>query len=314
MSLTDVTCNILVKGATNGIQYGYISPVLNPDGYCANFQAQAGALCVILVLRDPAHSAQLAGVKRPRCGPDTEDAASLVVLGNENLVLRRPNYTSVPLGLTCATSPSGTPRVFSDENSHSAAAPVVERTPHYIESAIWCYDPATHALTPQWINPQQGDEPETSIILAESAYFPRRYLGLTGDVEGGIKPSHKFTRARAAYTLTPRTVRRSNLIRYGYVTGGPVIRVPVTARFRVNGLTYRVASHATLCAIAQLRCTVFFSTSNSFEGSPLQADSRFMCIEEEVPYYFDWLQGVVFGENYWSLADAFLAARKAGDT
>ncbi|KAJ6505230.1 hypothetical protein C8R45DRAFT_1181337 [Mycena sanguinolenta] len=88
--------------------------------------------------------------------------------------------------------------------------------------------------------------------------------------------------------------------------------IPCLTHIAFNIHLDTLASQAALCAIAQLRCIVILSTSNSFEGSPLLADSRFVCIEEDVPYYSDWLQGVVFGENYWLLADAFLAARKAG--
>ncbi|KAJ6508152.1 hypothetical protein C8R45DRAFT_966485 [Mycena sanguinolenta] len=71
--------------------------------------------------------------------------------------------------------------------------------------------------------------------------------------------------------------------------------------------------HPTLCANAQLRCIVFLSPLHSFDGSPLADDDRFVCVyENEVRYYVDWLHGAVFGQHYWSLADAFLAARRAG--
>ncbi|KAF7359655.1 hypothetical protein MVEN_00689600 [Mycena venus] len=188
--LPDITCNILVRGA-NGTKHGYISPVLNADGFYANFQsAQAGApRCVILILGNRVQSAQLAGIKRPQRFPIPRWH-----VGNERLVLCRNNDTDVPLGLTCATPPSGTPRVFSEENSHSAVGPAGKREPWYLESSIWRYNPATKTLTAQWINPQKDDEqwinpqnvdePETTIILIEdSLYNTRRRLALTGDVD-----------------------------------------------------------------------------------------------------------------------------------
>ncbi|KAJ6474913.1 hypothetical protein C8R45DRAFT_1160147 [Mycena sanguinolenta] len=71
-------------------------------------------------------------------------------------------------------------------------------------------------------------------------------------------------------------------------------------------------SHLVLCANVQLRCIVFLYTASSLNGSPLVDDGRFVCIDETAVPYVDWLRGVVFGEHYWSLADTFLAARRAG--
>ncbi|KAF7349685.1 hypothetical protein MSAN_01695300 [Mycena sanguinolenta] len=180
--LPDFTCNILVRGA-DGTEHGYISPVLNADGFYANFQpTQAGALAVSFPYSATACSRLNLKVSN---GPSDFPFFGGIVLGNENLVLHRPHYTTVPLGQTCATPPSGTPRVFSDKNSHSAVTPAGKRQPWYLESSIWCYNPATQALTAQWINPQNGDEPETTIVLYENiVYNMRRSLSLTGDVEG----------------------------------------------------------------------------------------------------------------------------------
>ncbi|KAF7343539.1 hypothetical protein MSAN_01974400 [Mycena sanguinolenta] len=179
---TYVTYNILVSGA-DGTEYGYISPVLNADGFYANFQpAKAGALAVSF--SSPATVCSRLNLKVSDA-PKVSPFLGGIVLGNENLILCRPSYTTVPLGLTCATPPSGTPRVFSEQNSHSARAPAGERQRSYLESSIWCYNPATQALTAQWINPQDGDEPETTIVLYEnSLYDVQRHLALTGDVDG----------------------------------------------------------------------------------------------------------------------------------
>ncbi|KAJ6559444.1 hypothetical protein DFH09DRAFT_1161605 [Mycena vulgaris] len=180
MSLTHVTCNIFVRGA-DGTEHGYISPVLNADGFYANFQpAKAGALAVSFSYSATACSRLNLQVSN---GPNASPFFGGIVLGNKNLVLRRPGYTTVSLGLTCATPPSGTPRVFSA--SHSALTPRGKREPCYLESSIWRYNPATQALTAQWINPQEGDQPETTIILFEnSLYKIRRCLALTADANG----------------------------------------------------------------------------------------------------------------------------------
>ncbi|KAJ6483263.1 hypothetical protein C8R45DRAFT_1215131 [Mycena sanguinolenta] len=71
-------------------------------------------------------------------------------------------------------------------------------------------------------------------------------------------------------------------------------------------------SHAALRANTQLKCIVFLSSQASLDDSPLLDDDRFVCVEEGVLYELDWLKGAVFGEDYWALADAFLAARRAG--
>ncbi|KAF8172992.1 hypothetical protein K438DRAFT_1850965, partial [Mycena galopus ATCC 62051] len=73
-------------------------------------------------------------------------------------------------------------------------------------------------------------------------------------------------------------------------------------------------AHAVLCGNAQLRCIVFLTVTTLHEGSPLLDDSRFVCIDENVSYYLDWLKGAVTGNDYWALADAFIAARPEGRT
>ena len=50
-----------------------------------------------------------------------------------------------------------------------------KREPRYLESSIWGYNPATQALTAQWINPN-GDEPDTIIILAEHSSYCGPFL------------------------------------------------------------------------------------------------------------------------------------------
>ncbi|KAJ6465313.1 hypothetical protein C8R45DRAFT_494473 [Mycena sanguinolenta] len=89
--------------------------------------------------------------------------------------------------------------------------------------------------------------------------------------------------------------------------------IPCLTHMALNMSLDTLLSHAALCAITQLQCIVFLSTDEaSLNGSPLLDDSRFVYIKEGLPYDTDWLNGAVFGEDYWSFADAFLAARRAG--
>ncbi|KAF7367201.1 hypothetical protein MSAN_00980400 [Mycena sanguinolenta] len=88
--------------------------------------------------------------------------------------------------------------------------------------------------------------------------------------------------------------------------------IPCLTHIALNGDLHTNLSHAALCAITQLQCIVFLVAEAPFGGSPLLDDSRFVCIEEGLSFYNDWLNGALFGEDYWSFADAFLTARRAG--
>ncbi|KAJ6505084.1 hypothetical protein C8R45DRAFT_544196 [Mycena sanguinolenta] len=93
---------------------------------------------------------------------------------------------------------------------------------------------------------------------------------------------------------------------------GNICLIPRLTHLALNAHLQDSLSHAALCRHTQLQCIVFFSPWRSLDGSLLCEDSRFVCIEEELDYYNDWLNGAVFGEDYWALADTFLAARRAG--
>ncbi|KAJ7809902.1 hypothetical protein B0H14DRAFT_3880799, partial [Mycena olivaceomarginata] len=74
------------------------------------------------------------------------------------------------------------------------------------------------------------------------------------------------------------------------------------------------ALHAGLPADLRLQCIVFLVPElyELDDSNPLLADSRFVCIHQALDYDFDWLSGAVTGDDYWVLADAFLATRRAG--
>ncbi|KAJ7909800.1 hypothetical protein B0H13DRAFT_1877408 [Mycena leptocephala] len=62
------------------------------------------------------------------------------------------------------------------------------------------------------------------------------------------------------------------------------------------------------------RCIVFLTTTPVTMGveSPLLADDRFVAVEQRGDYRADWVRGVHTGDDYWAVADAVVAARRAG--
>ncbi|KAF7368067.1 hypothetical protein MSAN_00872800 [Mycena sanguinolenta] len=89
--------------------------------------------------------------------------------------------------------------------------------------------------------------------------------------------------------------------------------IPQLTHIALNPRLHTLLSHDGLRANMQLQCIVFLAANrSSLVGSPLLDDDRFVCIEERQHYELDWLNGSVFGEDYWSLADELIAARRAG--
>ncbi|KAF7368001.1 hypothetical protein MSAN_00865900 [Mycena sanguinolenta] len=88
--------------------------------------------------------------------------------------------------------------------------------------------------------------------------------------------------------------------------------IPRLTHIAINPYLDRLLPHAAFCANAQLQCIIFFNRTASLDDSPLLGDSRLVCIDDGSTYYADWLRGAVFGRDYWSFADDFLAARRAG--
>ncbi|KAF7378441.1 hypothetical protein MSAN_00271000 [Mycena sanguinolenta] len=94
---------------------------------------------------------------------------------------------------------------------------------------------------------------------------------------------------------------------------GNIALIPRLTHIALNKYLPSRLSHAALCNNGQLQCIVFLSAEMLLDASPLLDDVRFVCIRETVQYWIDWLQGAVSGDDYWSLADTFLAARRAGE-
>jgi hypothetical protein len=82
--------------------------------------------------------------------------------------------------------------------------------------------------------------------------------------------------------------------------------------FWVGNFIFAVtAFYTTLRADMRLLCIVFLSldTEDVNNTNPLAGDSRFVCIDQQIPYRVDWLRGADTNDDYWALADSFTARR-----
>ncbi|KAJ7459355.1 hypothetical protein FB451DRAFT_1272570 [Mycena latifolia] len=98
-----------------------------------------------------------------------------------------------------------------------------------------------------------------------------------------------------------------------------------TSISHISTLTHLSFNEESLCItlrpllqsrFTQLRCIVAVTENANLEDAtkvtrPLSDDNRFVCIGQ-TNYWEDWLRGVVNGEDYWALAEAFITARRAG--
>ncbi|KAJ7895030.1 hypothetical protein B0H13DRAFT_1885754 [Mycena leptocephala] len=67
------------------------------------------------------------------------------------------------------------------------------------------------------------------------------------------------------------------------------------------------ALHASVRTNMQLLCIVFFTFAETYPDSD---DARVVCIRQ-TNFRADWIRGAATGEDYWALADAFIAAKHA---
>ncbi|KAJ7851204.1 hypothetical protein B0H13DRAFT_2086275, partial [Mycena leptocephala] len=90
--------------------------------------------------------------------------------------------------------------------------------------------------------------------------------------------------------------------------------IPCLTHVALNMTLHDIVSHIDLQADTRLKCIVFLSSlSGGMEDtSPLLGDARFVFIQQKVDYHLDWVRGATTGDDYWALADAFIAARRAG--
>jgi hypothetical protein len=90
--------------------------------------------------------------------------------------------------------------------------------------------------------------------------------------------------------------------------GAGLALIPHLTHVAFNPIGGIAALHASVRTNMRLRCIVFFTLAKTHPDSD---DARFLCIQQ-TNFRVDWLRGAATGEDYWMLADAFIAAKQAG--
>ncbi|KAF7359812.1 hypothetical protein MVEN_00706400 [Mycena venus] len=82
----------------------------------------------------------------------------------------------------------------------------------------------------------------------------------------------------------------------------------------VNSFSNDVLLYNTFRSQQNLQCIVILIQNpvKTVDTHALTDDDRFVCIHQQTSYRVDWLRGADTGEDSWALADAFIAARRAG--
>jgi hypothetical protein len=89
--------------------------------------------------------------------------------------------------------------------------------------------------------------------------------------------------------------------------GAGLALIPNLTHVAFNPIAGVGALHASVRTNMQLRCIVFFTLA---ETHPDSDDARVLCIRQ-TNFRVDWLRGAATGQDYWALADAFIAAKHA---
>ncbi|KAK7017754.1 hypothetical protein R3P38DRAFT_1315242 [Favolaschia claudopus] len=91
-------------------------------------------------------------------------------------------------------------------------------------------------------------------------------------------------------------------------------RAPKLTHIAFNIGSGVVALHTCIRPFTQLQCIVFLQNDISLDvEKPEAEDDRFVCIEQS-DFRADWIRGATTGVDYWSIADGFIAAKRAGKT
>ncbi|KAF7369641.1 hypothetical protein MVEN_00295100 [Mycena venus] len=108
-----------------------------------------------------------------------------------------------------------------------------------------------------------------------------------------------------------------NLTHLELLDGSHDLPSDITVIPKLTHIAFNISSgiaslHARIQPNTQLRCIVFLQTTQPLaETSPVSDDVRFLCIRQ-TNFRVDWLRGATTGVDYWTLADAFIAAKQAG--
>ncbi|KAJ7677060.1 hypothetical protein DFH06DRAFT_1429146 [Mycena polygramma] len=174
-SPTMQTCKILAKN-TDGSDYGFVSNTVNIFGEYGDFLlAQLGGLEVSFSYLPDAQTqlnlfvtSSPTGSPSPYLGAVFSKQWASPILNLLTISEREVQSAMFSLHTYYLTSP-GAPAA-GGTNTFATATGIDED----IESAIWSYDPATAALTAQWIN-MDSSAPNTVIVVVQGA------LALTSD-------------------------------------------------------------------------------------------------------------------------------------
>ncbi|KAJ7820485.1 hypothetical protein B0H13DRAFT_2682283 [Mycena leptocephala] len=95
---------------------------------------------------------------------------------------------------------------------------------------------------------------------------------------------------------------------------GLLALIPALTHVAFNLAPLPETFYTTLRADTRLQCIVFLSLdTDEIENTyPLAGDARFLCIYQGTPYCVDWLRGAYTNDDYWAVADSFIAARRMG--
>ncbi|KAJ6534267.1 hypothetical protein B0H19DRAFT_1185649 [Mycena capillaripes] len=89
--------------------------------------------------------------------------------------------------------------------------------------------------------------------------------------------------------------------------------IPHLTHVAFNAFLNSTAFSTGIRADTRLNCIVFFHSGLLFvdEHRLLSDDARFVCMQQ-TDWRLDWLRGTDGGDDYWALADAFIAVKRAG--
>ncbi|KAK6987683.1 hypothetical protein R3P38DRAFT_3332497 [Favolaschia claudopus] len=86
--------------------------------------------------------------------------------------------------------------------------------------------------------------------------------------------------------------------------------VPNLTHIAFNLVQEPAIAHDIIRGYTRLRCIIFMDIGQS-NIRPHSADDRFVALRQ-TQFVDDWLRGATTGEDYWSLAERFIAAKRAG--
>ncbi|KAJ6552879.1 hypothetical protein B0H19DRAFT_1155124 [Mycena capillaripes] len=90
--------------------------------------------------------------------------------------------------------------------------------------------------------------------------------------------------------------------------------IPHLTHLAFRQITWIDALHLQLrnAPLQRLMCIIFLCSSDGEKKSswPSSADQRFVTIGQE-NFWIDWQRGILAGKDYWTLAEAFIAAKRA---